>query len=199
MNILGIMIGTNSTAALLQDGIVTACASEERFRRKKNTGVYPDKAIEYCLNQGGLGPPDIQVVVFDSIKFAYEHWVVDRYGTFSVQDWIKEQHEYWKPILYDGKKTDYFEIFKDKIIPENYTPEIINEFLKRGRDIRPSLVRNQLGNDIREIRNVTHYEAHLLLFLLIVPFGVISPNNLHQQDRHVKYLKKMHLSLYREG
>ncbi len=159
MNILGIMVGTNSTAALVRDGRLIASASEERFRRRKNIGVYPKLAVEYCLDEASLKPEDIDAAVFDSLTFNYHHWVVDRDGTFSVQDWIREQHQYWRPSIYENKKVDYYEVFKDKIIPEHFTAEIRNDYILPGKDIRPRLLKNHLG-DIKDIQNSVHYESH---------------------------------------
>ncbi len=48
--ILGITDSHCSTAALLVDGQIVACASEERFTRKKNQGGYPQHSIDYCLS-----------------------------------------------------------------------------------------------------------------------------------------------------
>ncbi|OHB39727.1 MAG: hypothetical protein A3G70_07350 [Planctomycetes bacterium RIFCSPLOWO2_12_FULL_39_13] len=160
MNILGIMVGTNSTAALLRDGHIIACVSEERFRRKKNIGIYPSISVEYCLKEAGLDSSDIDIVVFDSMTFNYHHWVVDRDGTFSVLDWVREQNQYWKPFLYNKREVDYYEIFKDKIIPEHYTSDIINNYIKPEKDIRPLLVKKHLGGGIKAIQNSVHYESH---------------------------------------
>jgi len=170
VNILGIMIGTNSTAALMKDGELIACASEERFRRKKNIGVYPSQAVEYCLREASLRPEDLDIVVFDSISFNYHHWVVDRDGSFTIQDWIREQNEYWKPTIYDKKEVDYFDIFKDKIIADHYTSEIVKNYIKPNKDIRPTLVANHLGNGIKNFQNSSHYESHHYYGYYLSPF-----------------------------
>ena len=46
---LGLNDGYNSSAALMVDGTVVACAQEERFTRVKNQSGYPRLAVEYCL------------------------------------------------------------------------------------------------------------------------------------------------------
>ncbi len=58
--ILGITDSHCATAALLIDGRVVACVSEERFTRKKNEGGYPRRAVEYCLGflPEGADAPD---------------------------------------------------------------------------------------------------------------------------------------------
>src|SRR5438105_2920833 len=60
---LGINDGYNSTAALMVDGEIVACASEERFSRHKNQSGYPRKAIEYCLSHAGLAPEQLSALV----------------------------------------------------------------------------------------------------------------------------------------
>ncbi len=52
MNILGIScFYHDSSAALLQDGKITAAAQEERWTRKKHDTVFPENAIKYCLQK----------------------------------------------------------------------------------------------------------------------------------------------------
>ena len=54
MKLLSIHWGSNSTAALLVDGAIVACVSQERFSRIKNDERYPRQAIEAVLEIGGL-------------------------------------------------------------------------------------------------------------------------------------------------
>ena len=54
MKLLSIMWGTTSTAALMADGEIVACASEDRFSRIKNDERYPLHAIEAVLQTGGV-------------------------------------------------------------------------------------------------------------------------------------------------
>jgi carbamoyltransferase len=65
MNILGIScFFHDAAAALVQDGVVTAAAEEERFSRVKHDPSFPDRAIAFCLRQGRLRPEDLDWVVF---------------------------------------------------------------------------------------------------------------------------------------
>lgn len=54
----------DSAAALLVDGQLIAAAQEERFTRKKHDPGFPEKAIEYCLKEAGIGVIDLDAVVF---------------------------------------------------------------------------------------------------------------------------------------
>ncbi len=54
----------DSAAALLVDGRIVAAAQEERFTRVKHDDRFPRHAVDYCLAEAGLGPEDIDHVVF---------------------------------------------------------------------------------------------------------------------------------------
>ncbi|MDD3274731.1 MAG: carbamoyltransferase [Candidatus Omnitrophica bacterium] len=65
MNILGISCFYHDAAAcLLQDGKITAAASEERFNRRKNSPLFPINAVNFCLQRGGLTAGEIDYVGF---------------------------------------------------------------------------------------------------------------------------------------
>lgn len=59
------MQGHNSTAALLEEGGITGCVSEERFNRKKNSDKFPTNAINFLLTgakvEGGSNDIDLYV------------------------------------------------------------------------------------------------------------------------------------------
>jgi carbamoyltransferase len=54
----------DSAAALVVDGEAVAAAQEERFTRVKHDSDFPLQAVEYCLREGGIGPRDLDAVVF---------------------------------------------------------------------------------------------------------------------------------------
>ena len=54
----------DSAAALVVDGTVAAAAQEERFTRVKHDARFPRHAIASCLEQAGLAPGDLDLVVF---------------------------------------------------------------------------------------------------------------------------------------
>ncbi len=64
-NILGISCYYHDSAvAVLQDGVVTAAAQEERYDRDKYSAVFPILAAHDCLQRAGLTPLDIDAVAF---------------------------------------------------------------------------------------------------------------------------------------
>jgi len=54
----------DSAAALLVDGRLVAAVQEERFTRKKHDPDFPLHAVEYCLQEGGLKPEQLDYVGF---------------------------------------------------------------------------------------------------------------------------------------
>jgi carbamoyltransferase len=65
MNILGLSCYFHdAAAALLRDGELVAAAEEERFSRIKHDFGFPSRAIDFCLQRGGLAPRDLDYVAF---------------------------------------------------------------------------------------------------------------------------------------
>jgi carbamoyltransferase len=54
----------DSAAALVVDGEIVAAAQEERFTRRKHDHRFPEHAIDYCLQAGGLSGFDLDYVGF---------------------------------------------------------------------------------------------------------------------------------------
>jgi len=54
----------DSAAALVVDGRIVAAAQEERFSRMKHDHRFPRRAVDYCLGEAGMGPGDLDHVVF---------------------------------------------------------------------------------------------------------------------------------------
>ncbi len=65
MNILGISAYYHDSAAcLVRDGEIVAAAQEERFTRRKHDHEFPAKAVDFCLDYGGLDPGNLDLVAF---------------------------------------------------------------------------------------------------------------------------------------
>src|SRR3954451_1861879 len=65
MKILGVSAHYHdAAAALVVDGLPVAAGQEERLSRRKNDAAFPMAAIEWCLEQAGLEPDDLDAVVF---------------------------------------------------------------------------------------------------------------------------------------
>ena len=65
MKILGLSCFYHDAAAcLVVDGELVAAASEERFTRIKQDAEFPENAIRYCLEEGGIEASDLDYVAF---------------------------------------------------------------------------------------------------------------------------------------
>ena len=102
MRILGLSAFYHDSAvALVEDGRIIAAAQEERFTRKKQDAGYPDNAIRYCLNEGGLTLDDLDHVVFYEKPFLKFERLLETYLAFAPHGfasfrmalplWIKEK------------------------------------------------------------------------------------------------------------
>jgi carbamoyltransferase len=71
----------NAAASLVKDGEIVAAAEEERFTRIKNDRRFPDRAINYCLEEGGIGPQDLAAVVYyDNTALTFERILHSQYA-----------------------------------------------------------------------------------------------------------------------
>jgi len=123
----------DSAAALLKDGHVIAAVEEERFSRKKFDDDFPHKAIQWCLDEAGITPNQIDSVAFyDKPVLKFER-LLDNYiavaprGLHSFLDvipkWIHKR--LW--IKNDIKKA--LKGFKGKIIfPEHHLSHAAHAF-----------------------------------------------------------------------
>lgn len=79
MNIVGISGGYHDSACcLLQDGVLVAAASEERFSRIKNDRSPPKRAFRFCLEEGGITLDQVDAVAFyedPTLKLGRQIWM----------------------------------------------------------------------------------------------------------------------------
>lgn len=171
MRILSIIWTACSSAALMVDGKILACISEERFSRKKNDESYPLRSIESVLAQGGIKPEELDWVVIAGEGFDPRAVLCHKYSNFSVQDRLREQLQYWHPRLYDGKEVSYLDIFQDKVDTAQYPGnwQEVMDFLKKGnkenfteffQNFRRQVVSRHLGIDPQKIIFTQHHRSH---------------------------------------
>ena len=73
----------DSAAALIHDGQIVAAAQEERFTRIKHDSAFPAKAIDYCVQEAGILPEDIDHVVFFDKPFLKFERLLETYVAFA--------------------------------------------------------------------------------------------------------------------
>ena len=75
MIVLGISETHCATAAVLRDGEIIGCASEERFSRLKNDAGYPRRAIDALLDDLKIAPAEIDLVALAGMRAAAREWM----------------------------------------------------------------------------------------------------------------------------
>ncbi len=75
MIVLGISGTHCATAAILRDGEIVGCASEERFSRLKNDAGYPRQAVDALLRELRLTAADIDVVALAGLRAYSREWM----------------------------------------------------------------------------------------------------------------------------
>jgi carbamoyltransferase len=75
MIVLGINETHCATAAVLRDGRIIGCASEERFSRLKNDAGYPRLAVDALLRELGVAPTEIDVVALAGARATSKEWL----------------------------------------------------------------------------------------------------------------------------
>ncbi len=114
----------DSAASLIQDGKIIAAAQEERFTRKKHDPSFPNKAIEYCLNEARIAFSEIDYIVFYDKPFLKFERLLETYLTFAPKGffsfiqampiWLKEKL-LLKPLL--KKSLSQLSGIKEKNLP----------------------------------------------------------------------------------
>jgi carbamoyltransferase len=167
MNLLGISMDANSTAASLINGKVVACVSEERYNRIKNYCGYPKNSVEFCQKSINNS---IDKILLPSINMdpvgVITHWSSNR----TVKERIKEMKEYKYPKHYLGYEPDYLNLYNHRIDLDQYpgkefwstvdirSSEEVN--IKNFRQKRKELVSNHLNVSEDKIEFVEHHLAH---------------------------------------
>ncbi len=163
--IVGVQIGITSGCAVYRNGVIEFAASEERYSRVKNDTSFPDQAIEDAIKTCGLTADDIEKIILVSRRMSPDHFLTNRECRFSIEDYLREQYEYYKPRILNGTKTDFLEIFSEKI-DSRYTDllqEVRNSNEPRS-DIwnrwRSARVSRLFGVSPDEVQIVNHESAH---------------------------------------
>ena len=102
MYILGISaFYHDSAAAIIKDEQIIAAAQEECFTRIKHDHSFPINAVEYCLEEAGIGIDDLTNVVFFEKPFIKFERLLETYVSFAPKGfmsfkqalplWIKEK------------------------------------------------------------------------------------------------------------
>ena len=113
MNIIGISCFFHDSAAcLVRNGKILAAAQEERFTRKKHDPRFPQKAIRFCFEEGGIKVEDLDYVVFYDKPFLSFERLLLSYLTVApkgLRSWLEAMP------LWLGRKLHIQKVIKEEI------------------------------------------------------------------------------------
>ncbi len=147
MNILGISaFYHDSAAALVRDGEIVAAAQEERFTRKKHDPGFPHRAVDYCLQAGGIGLKDVQYLVFYDKPLVKFERLLETYLGFAP----KGIQSFWAamPVW-----------MKEKLLLRSL---LVREFLAHGEGLTKSELPPMLFSE--------HHESHAASAFFASPY-----------------------------
>lgn len=167
--ILGLHTGHNATAALLKDGEIIACVSEERFSGIKNHIGFPKKSMEYCLNFVGIPPQELEYAAIPS-TFGVPMFVSEKTKAqlsfkmlSAIYSVVGSVRKVWGRIIYYLPKLRPAGTFIYKIATDTY-----GQFLLRKE--RSSIAR-YLGVPEEKIINTGHHLSHAATAYYSSPFN----------------------------
>jgi carbamoyltransferase len=167
--ILGIHDGHDASAAVFVDDRIVAAAQEERFSGVKTECGYPRQAIAACLRTAGIKVADVDHVAIASHYYTPVIYRVKREANFDVDDYVVEQHRYWKPTLIDHQPASYWDVFRDRADfrydTEYPTEDLLHEGLtkddfERARAVRRKAIASMLGVPLDRTETVLHEHCH---------------------------------------
>ncbi len=144
MKILGISAYYHdSAAALVEDGIITAAAQEERFTRKKHDPGFPSHAVSFCLQYGGVKLDELDAIAFyDKPILKFERLLETYYGfapmglpsfITSMPVWIREKLFLKKNLLDALEEIQSFDRKNVKLLfPEHHLSHAASAFYPSG-------------------------------------------------------------------
>ncbi len=176
MKILGIYWGLSSTAALFVDNEIKSAVSEERFTRTKNDDVFPEHSIRYVLEANGLKPDDLDGVAIASNE-QYLPYSLLRKARWSIDDYVKEQTDRWRPKIYEGREVSDLEVFADRIDRSLYPSDYwaadragLEKQIKTFSEDRRRIMADFLNIDASRVHTILHHRGHAYYGYYSSPF-----------------------------
>ncbi len=164
MIILGINDGHNSSACLIIDGKLTCSIAEERLSREKNHFGFPSQAINCVLEYSGVTIKDVDKIAMSSKHFIPAYYYVSRNSRITIEDYWKEQTDYWYPKLIENKNPKYLDVLSHRVNRDEFPYDeslIKNESDSEGMWLaRVKHLSETLGVDKTIISHHDHHMCH---------------------------------------
>lgn len=166
----------DSAACLVKNGEIIAAAQEERFTRIKHDHNFPEKAINYCLNEAGISTGDINYIAFYDKPWLKFERLLETYLTYApagIKSFMQAMPLWLKEKLWMGdiiKKKIGYE--GDLIYPEHHQSHAASAFYPSPFQNAAFLTLDGVGewataswgvgnDNILEIKNELHFPHSL--------------------------------------
>ena len=162
-----------ASACLMIDGHVVAATHEERFSRVKNDCGFPLQAAQFCMREAGVSAAQIDKVALVNTGFypaSVANILFKRMALFSIDEWIEENHLYWKPKLVENRDPgSYFDLlggwprvaeghhYDLKRLNMHDSADVVKDTFN---ELRAEVVQQKLGIDQRKVCFMPHYMCH---------------------------------------
>ncbi|MDG2407552.1 MAG: carbamoyltransferase C-terminal domain-containing protein [Pirellulales bacterium] len=141
MNIIGLnAYHGDASAALVIDGELIAAVEEERFNRIKHWAGFPAESIRWCLEQGGIGPEEIDHV---GISF-------------------NPRANFWPRLGFLARYRPSIRAVVDRLQRQGKTFGLVEQFAQ-SVEVDPSALK-------AKFHRIEHHDAHVAAGFLISPF-----------------------------
>src|SRR5215213_9147830 len=144
MYIVGLTTLGDSAATIIKDGEIVAAAEEERFSRRKHHSGFPYNAMQYCLDEAGIGIADVA-----HIGLYWKPWVL-RHKAFQALKSAVISHDMFKARVDRGVAQ----------VGESYL----------GMLRYPRLLRDRFGPSQFRFHYLEHHPCHAASAFYVSPF-----------------------------
>jgi len=122
----------DSAAALILNGEILAAAQEERFTRKKHDPSFPERAVQYCLEEAGISIRDVGIVAFYDKPFIKFERILETYlayAPFGIKSFLSAMPPWIKQKLFMKEHIrDILEYEGEIIFPEHHHSHAASAF-----------------------------------------------------------------------
>ena len=90
--------------------------------------IYLSQLIsDFILKHNNISKNQVDKIAVSTKFLPPKYFLVKRNTTFSLQDYIKEQNNYWYERIYKKNKIKYLTVFRDKMVNKKKTRSVFYE------------------------------------------------------------------------
>jgi carbamoyltransferase len=142
--VLGLTTLGDAAASLVCDGKLVAAAEEERFSRVKHHSGFPYNALQFCLNQAGIGIGDVE-----HVSLYWKPWILGRKAAQALKSLAISM-----------------DMFRARV--DRGVAQVSDSYL--GMLKYPRMIRRRYGPSGFRFRYLEHHLCHAASAFLVSPF-----------------------------